>query len=72
MVVPWWGSVTGLTRHDVTIYLVPSHHNWSAKAKVITPKVPVYLEFVCSCVRNFGGQIVKANLWSKLTIDFFR
>ena len=23
-----WGSVTGLTRHDVTIYLVPWHHNW--------------------------------------------
>ena len=33
---PWWGSVTGLTRHEATIYLVPWHHHWSAKAKVIT------------------------------------
>ena len=33
---PWRGSVTGLTKHNITIYLVPWHHNWSAKAKVIT------------------------------------
>ena len=34
--VKGWGSVTGLTRHDVTIYFVPWHNKWSAKAKVIT------------------------------------
>ena len=32
---PWWGWAAGLTRRDVTIYLVSWHHIWSAEVKVI-------------------------------------
>ena len=41
---PWRGSVTGLTKHNITIYLVPWHHNWSAQVKVITITSDTFLK----------------------------